>query len=585
MAASDSRLEAAQKAINSIGLGFDITQDIGFDNCKKGSRLIFINEEQCRNLEIPGGVSVPNVPNSIKCYGGESTRLHSGVLTSGQMLRHFNEQMRLEGNIATGHFCASFGLSGGSVKHLASIKSLTYDGWFINRYSIQLEKCHGELLDHVKEAMPLIWDPLALSRFIERFGTHVVVGVIMGGRDMLYVRQENTSHLDPDNVWKLLKDAASMKFTDSAENHSLTSEDLCKEKNLFVIHSRRGGSSQKVSHSEWLETIYSEPDVISMFLLPLTSLSGISKSGYLISALNLYLHHKPPIEDLLHFLDFQLPRQWAPVPTEIRLGSNRKHKVDTWIRFSTSDPKLYINTIPVDVGNRPVTGLRLQLEGRSSDRLAIHLQHLTSLPKSLIFSDHANAYLSCDSSRCKWHKKVKRNSISYVCTAPVEPDDSASIVTGAQLHVENKCLFLRLCFSKVVGATLNKVPEWDKSSSLDEFSIMSGGTETEIQQKGIGCLASLIKVGFISKVEERGHPKPGDVTIGSGPSWSSRPKPVCMPELLRYVGTEENKRGPKDSPGHWVVSGARLSVENGKICLLVKYSLLDFDFNGRSSDH
>ena len=77
----DSRLQAARKAINSIGLGFDITQDIDFDNCKSGSRLILINEEQCRPLEIPGGFSIPHVPNSIKCVRGESHRINSEVLT------------------------------------------------------------------------------------------------------------------------------------------------------------------------------------------------------------------------------------------------------------------------------------------------------------------------------------------------------------------------------------------------------------------------------------------------------------------------------------------------------------------------
>lgn len=81
MAPKVSSLEAAEKAIDSIGLGFDITQDIGFDNCKKGSRLIFVDEKQCRLLEIPGGgVSIPNVPNSIKCVRGESIRVFSDVL-------------------------------------------------------------------------------------------------------------------------------------------------------------------------------------------------------------------------------------------------------------------------------------------------------------------------------------------------------------------------------------------------------------------------------------------------------------------------------------------------------------------------
>ncbi|XP_027340118.1 MACPF domain-containing protein At4g24290-like [Abrus precatorius] len=561
MAPRDSRLEAAQKAINSIGLGFDITQDIDFDNFKRGSRLIFINDEQCRHLEIPGGISIPNVPISIKCVRGESNRIHSEVLTLQQMLEYFNQEMCLGGKTASGHFCASFGLSGRCIKDLASIKSLAYDGWFIKRYAIELERYHGELLDHVKEAVPSSWDPEALARFIERFGTHVIVGVSMGGKDVLYVRQEDTSYLLPTSIQKLLKDTANMTFMDSAEKHCLASEDLSNEKeNLFVMHSRRGGSSQKMYHTEWLNTIDSEPDVISMFLLPLTSLLRSTRgSGFVSHAINLYLRYKPPIEDLHEFFEFQLPRQWAPVLSEIRLGSHWKHQVNTWLRFSILGPKLYINTIPVDVGNRPVIGLRLQLEGRRSNRLAIHLQHLASLPKSLPLSDNANAYLSCNSYNCSFHKKVKWNSFSYVCTAPVESDDSVSIVTGAQLQVEKKCLLLRLRFSKVIGATLQKAPEWDQSSSLGHFSIKSGGI-----------------LAFISKEGQRGHPKPGDKTIGSTTYSAARPAPVHTPKLQRFVETKEMIRGPEDTPGYWVVSGARLSVQNGKIYLLVKYSLFSF---------
>ncbi|KAG5041340.1 hypothetical protein JHK85_013816 [Glycine max] len=489
MAASDLRLEAAQNAINSIGLGFDITQDISFDNCKKGSRLIFVNEEQCRHLEIPGGVSIPNVPNSIKCVRGESIRFES------DMMEHFNQQMLLSGNLASGHLCASFGLSDRSIKDLASIKSLAYDGWFIKRYTIELERHHCKILDQVEEAVPSSWDPEALARFIQRFGTHVIVGVSMGGKDVLYLRQEDTSYLGPTSIQKLLKDTASRKFKDSAENHSIASEDLFNEKNLFVIHSRRGGSIQKMYHSEWLDTIDSEPDVISMLLLPLTSLWNRSgRNGF------------------------------------------------------------------VDVGNRPVVGLRLQLEGRSSNRLAIHLQHLASLPKSLSVSDNSNAYLSCDSYNCNLHKKVKWNSLSYVCTAPVESDDSVSIVTGAQLQVENKCLFLRLCFSKVIGVTLRKAPEWDQSPSLGQFSIKTWGILTT----------------FISKAEQRDHPKPGDVTIGSSIYSAARLAPVRTPKLLRFVDTTEIMRGPVDTPGHWVVSGARLHVQDAKIYLHVKYSLFSF---------
>jgi hypothetical protein len=84
-----SGFEAAQRAINTLGLGFDFTQDINFDNCKSGSRLILIDEEQCRRLEIPGGVSISDVSNSIRCVGGESLRINSNVLTLEQVCSYF----------------------------------------------------------------------------------------------------------------------------------------------------------------------------------------------------------------------------------------------------------------------------------------------------------------------------------------------------------------------------------------------------------------------------------------------------------------------------------------------------------------
>jgi len=72
--------------------------------------------------------------------------------------------MRLSGKIASGHFCASFGIHFRGLKELDSIVHLAYDGWFIKRYTIELERYHGELHDHVKEAVPSSWDPEALTR-------------------------------------------------------------------------------------------------------------------------------------------------------------------------------------------------------------------------------------------------------------------------------------------------------------------------------------------------------------------------------------------------------------------------------------
>ncbi|KAJ1405005.1 MACPF domain-containing protein [Sesbania bispinosa] len=222
-------------------------------------------------------------------------------------------------------------------------------------------------------------------------------------------------------------------------------------------------------------------------------------------------------------------------------------------------PMLHIDTTPVDVGNRPVTGLRLKLEGTRSNRLAIHLQHLDSLPKSFLLSDNIeNGYLCCDSHSCNFHKKVKWNCFSYVCTAPIESDDSLSIVTGAQLLVERNCLRLRLRFSKVIGATLQKLPEWDRSCNLH--------CQCQVNS---GCI-------FIVRKRNENEPKPGEVTVGSSSYSFARPSPVNTPKLERFVDTSEVVRGPIHSPGYWVVSGAGLYIQNGRMNLRVKYSLFNF---------
>lgn len=58
---------------------------------------------------------------------------------------------------------------------------------------------------------------------------------------------------------------------------------------------------------------------------------------------------KPPIEELHQFLEFQLPRQWAPVFGELALGPQRKQQSSASLQFSFMGPKLYVNTTPVMV--------------------------------------------------------------------------------------------------------------------------------------------------------------------------------------------------------------------------------------------
>jgi len=66
------------------------------------------------------------------------------------------------------------------------------------------------------------------------------------------------------------------------------------------------------------------------------------------------------------------------------------------------------------------------------------------------------------------------------------------------------------------------------------------------------------------------------VTIASAVYPTGLPVPINTPKLQRYVDPTEMIRGPENTPGYWAVSGAKLSVHNGKIYLFVKYSLLSF---------
>ncbi|KAK7302369.1 hypothetical protein RJT34_13257 [Clitoria ternatea] len=583
--------KAAEIAIASIGRGYDISADIRLKYCKGdsiNSRLIEINEDEVREVLLPGGVSIPNVSKSIKCDKGERIRFRSDVLSFQQMSEQFNQELSLTGKIPSGLFNTMFEFSGSWQKDATHTKTLAFDGVLITLYTVALEKSQMVLCDHVKKAVPSSWDPPALARFIETFGTHIIVGMKMGGKDVIYLKQQHSSSLQPADVQKKLKEMADRRFLDANGQYSIASDQVfpndkfgireqrltfanispsssySHKEDILSICKRRGGSDDKnLSHNEWLHTVQFEPDVISMSFIPITSLlNGVPGSGFLSHAINLYLRYKPPIEELHQFLEFQLPRQWAPVFSELPLGPQRRQRTFASLQFSFMGPKLYVNTTQVDVGKRPVTGLRLYLEGKKSNRLAIHLQHLSSLPKIFQLEDDPNDNFRRKSYDKRFYEKVQWKNFSHVCTAPVESEEDLSIVTGAQLQVENygikSILFLRLKFSTVLGAKEVKHPEWAGSPGLGAKS---------------GLISTLISQHFTATFQKP-PPRPADVNINSAVYPGGPPVPVQASKLLKFVDTTEMTRGPQESPGYWVVTGAKLVVEKGKISLRVKYSLL-----------
>ncbi|CAM0885474.1 unnamed protein product [Alopecurus aequalis] len=591
--AARSRLEmprrAAESAVSSIGLGYDVAADVRLKYCKqRGDPLIELDRDALQDIVLPGNLTVTGVPKSIKCDKGERMRFRSDVLSFQQMSEQFNQESSLSGKIPSGLFNNMFEFTGSWQKDAAGTKSLAFDGWCITLYTVALSKAQIVLRDHVKEAVPSTWEPAALARFIQKFGTHIVVGVKMGGKDVIYLKQQHSSSLQAVDVQKRLKEMSDSRFLDVNGQSDIGFRDTygkdksdrreqrlrfvessplnsyASKEDLVMMPKRRGGRDKDmISHSEWLISVQAEPDVISMSFIPITSLlNGVPGSGFLNHAINLYLRYKPPIEELHQFLEFQLPRQWAPVYSDLPLGPQRKRQSSASLPVTFIGPKLYVCTNMVDVGKRPITGIRLFLEGKNSNKLAIHLQHLCSLPQIIQLEDDPYNKRSPEPYDRKYLEPIGSwKRFSHVCTAPVESEDS-SIVTGAQLEVVNqgfkKILFLRLHFSKVLNAAPVRQPEWEGSPNL-------------IQKSGL--ISTLISTHF-STAAQKPMPRPADVNINSAVYPGGPPAPVQAPKLLKFVDTTEMVRGPQDLPGYWVVSGAKLHMERGKISLRVRYSLL-----------
>ncbi|XP_039001955.1 MACPF domain-containing protein CAD1-like [Hibiscus syriacus] len=87
---------------------------------------------------------------------------------------------------------------------------------------------------------------------------------------------------------------------------------------VTIIFRRRGGDDLEQNHSQWVKTVRSSPDVIGMTFYPIAALlDGVAGKEHLARAMSLYLEYKPPIEELRCFLEFQIPRIWAPVKDKI----------------------------------------------------------------------------------------------------------------------------------------------------------------------------------------------------------------------------------------------------------------------------
>ncbi|VAH10793.1 unnamed protein product [Triticum turgidum subsp. durum] len=295
----------------------------------------------------------------------------------------------------------------------------------------------------------------------------------------------------------------------------------------------------------------------------------------LTKSLSQEVFDKPPIEELEQFLEFQVPRQWAPEFGELplALGPQRKKKKDSLpsLQFTLMGPKLRVNTAKVDSGGRPVTGIRLFLEGKKNSRLGVHLQHLSATPRAvpIVVGEAVTTAVGDAVNERAYFEPVRSSLLTHACTAPVQHngariDDCAAVVTAAWFEVREACLtkvlFLRLGFSGVARTKIRR-SEWD------------GPLATTRKSGSLSAMLSAALSGTAA-VPPQGEPMEGKVEVNSAVFPKGPPVPLPVQKMAKYIDTTEVTRGPDDLPGYWVVTGAKLCVEGGKVALKAKYSLL-----------
>lgn len=118
------------------------------------------------------------------------------------------------------------------------------DPWF---KSLTRKSCQWAIKDLIMwllkyifslRCLPFLLSPfdlcfLIIFRFIEKFGTHIIVGVKMGGKDVVFVKQQHSSSLQPAEVQKKLKEIADKRFVEANGQYEINSGHIYQDGKVF----------------------------------------------------------------------------------------------------------------------------------------------------------------------------------------------------------------------------------------------------------------------------------------------------------------------------------------------------------------
>ncbi|KAF8391169.1 hypothetical protein HHK36_023470 [Tetracentron sinense] len=131
-----------------------------------------------------------------------------------QMAEFFNEKSGISGRLPLGSFNSMFNFTGSWQVDAAATKSLAMVGCLIPLFKVKLAKSPLVLHEEIKRAVPYSWDPSSLASFIENFGTHIITSATIGGRDVVYVKQHQSSPLSASDIEIYVKDIGDQRFLD-----------------------------------------------------------------------------------------------------------------------------------------------------------------------------------------------------------------------------------------------------------------------------------------------------------------------------------------------------------------------------------